>query len=473
MKPRGKARAAVAKATAPDALPPESFSNVSLIRELSARLGTLAGERLCVAFSGGLDSSVLLHALASIARRERLRLRAVHVNHHLHGQADAQAAAAARAARRWRVRCRVLDAPVQARPGESLEAAARTTRYAALAAELASGERLLTAHHQEDQLETVVLALLRGSGVRGLAAMRAARPWQGTLLLRPLLGVSRRALEHYARAHALAFLEDPTNADERFDRNYLRRRVLPLVRERWPSAAATVSRSAELLTEARELLDRQALCDLGAARDGSALRVTVLRRLPEVRRRNALRQWIGEQAVTPPDHRRLREAATRMLAAREDASPSVRWRGGELRRHADRLMLVSAPPVPGPAASQSWDWRVQPWITLADGARLGLVPDPHGDVLLSALPRRLTVGYRRGGERLREAVGRVALKDLLQAQRLPPWQRATVPLLCVGERLIAIADLWLDPSFRAPNGAASGTTHAGERGRLRWRAAAG
>lgn len=483
MSPRGKARAAVAEATAPDALPPDSlppdslppdtFSTASLTLELSALLGSLAGERLCVAYSGGLDSSVLLHALASIARRERLHLRAVHVNHHLHGQADAQAAAAARAARRWRVRCRVLDAPVRALPGESLEAAARAMRYAALAAELASGERLLTAHHQEDQFETVMLALLRGSGVRGLAAMRPASPWHGTLLLRPLLRVPRRALEHYARAHALTFLEDPTNADERFDRNYLRRRVLPLVRERWPAAAATVSRSAALLGEARELLERQALCDLSAARDGSALRVSALRRLPELRRRNALRQWIGERGLVPPDHRRLREAATRMLAAREDAAPSVRWRGGELRRHADRLLVVSAPPNAGPPGIQSWDWRVDPWLTLADGARLGLVRDPHGDVLLSALPARLSVGYRRGGERLRGAAGRVALKDLLQAQGLPPWQRASVPLLCAGERLIAIADLWVDPAFRAPNGAASGAAHALERGRLRWHAPAG
>ena len=491
MSPRGKARAAVAEAAQPAALPPDALSSDSLSTdalalELAARLTTLSGERLCLAFSGGLDSSVLLHALASIARREGMQLRAIHVNHHLHGEADAQAMAAARAARRARVRCRVLDAPVHPRPGESLEALARATRYAALAAQLAPGERLVTAHHQEDQLETVLLALLRGSGVRGLAAMRGVSPWQGTLLLRPLLGVSRRALEHYAHAHRLSFLEDPTNADERFDRNYLRRRVLPLLRERWPSAAATVGRSAALLGEARELLEHQAREDLAAARDGAALRVSVLRRLSETRRRNALRQWIGERGLVPPDHRRLREVATRMLEAREDAAPSVRWRGGELRRHADRLLAVSAAPPPPPA--QTWDWRAQNWLALADGARLGLLPDPHGDVLLSALPARLTVSYRRGGERLQSAGGRVALKDLLQAQGLPPWQRATVPLLGDGERIIAIADLWVDPAFRAANGAASGAARgrgtrgrgagasgaraggapAAERGRFRW-----
>jgi tRNA(Ile)-lysidine synthase len=464
----------VAEAIAPDALSPDALSIDALTLELTTWLGTLTGERLCVAYSGGLDSSVLLHALAGMARRKRMQLRAVHVNHHLHDQADTQAQAAARQARRWRVRCRVLDAPVRARPDESLEAAARATRYGALAGELAPGERLVTAHHQEDQLETVLLALLRGSGVRGLAAMRAVSPWQGTLLLRPLLGVSRRALEHYARVHALAFLEDPTNADERFDRNYLRRRVLPLLRERWPSAAATVGRSAVLLGEARELLELQGRGDLAAARDGDALRVSVLRRLPEVRRRNALRQWIGERGLVPPDHRRLREVATRMLAAREDAAPSVRWRGGELRRHADRLLAVCA--VPAPGAAQSWDWRVQTWLTLSDGWRLGLLPDPHGDVLLSTLPARLTVSYRRGGERLQSTAGRLPLKDLLQAQGLPPWRRATVPLLSDGGRIIAIADLWVDPAFRAVNRAACASARAGERGgergRFRWRAPA-
>ncbi len=375
--------------------------------------------------------------------------------------------AAAREARRRRVRCRVLDVVVAPAPDESLEAAARAARYGALAAELAQGELLLTAHHQEDQLETVLLALMRGSGVRGLAAMRPAMPWQGSLLLRPLLGVARAELESYAQRHGLAWSEDPTNLDERFDRNFLRRRVLPLLRERWPAAAATAGRSAALLAEARELLDQQAVVDLAGARDGAALRVSVLLRLPPARRRNALRQWIGERGLLPPDHRRLQEIASRMLAARADALPQVRWRGGELRRHGDRLMSAST--AVAPAGQQHWDWRRRRWLTLANGGRVGLLPDPHGDVLLASLPARLTVSFRRGGERLQGAEGRIALKDLLQTQGLAPWERAAVPLLGDGERIIAVADLWVAPAFRAR---ATAPTSRPARGRFRWHAPA-
>lgn len=465
MSPAGKAPvAANAAPTEPFSSPPP-FSPQILAQQLRARLGVPAGAQLCVAYSGGLDSSVLLHALARLARRERLRLRALHVNHHLHAEADAHAAAAALQARRWRVRCVLLDARVSAAPGESLEAAARNARYAALAAQLAPGELLVTAHHQEDQLETLLLALLRGSGVRGLAAMAPETRWRGTRLLRPLLAVTRAQLEQYARAHGLAPLEDPTNTDERFDRNYLRRRIVPLIRARWPAAAATVSRSALLLGEARALLEQQGRADLAAARDGPALRVSVLRRLGEVRRRNALREWIGERGLAPPDHRRLREIATRMLEARADAMPRVRWRGAELRRHGDRLLAVAA--VPAGGATQPWDWRREPWLTLADGSQLGLVPDAHGDVLLSALPAQLSVGYRRGGERLHGSAGTVALKDLLHSQGLAPWERAAVPLIGDGERIIAIADLWLDPAFGTQGGAAPPSRRA--RGRFRWR----
>ena len=279
--------------------------------------------------------------------------------------------------------------------GESLEAAAREARYRALAAELAPDELLLTAHHQEDQLETVLLALLRGSGVRGLAAMSAVTPWANTLLLRPLLPVTRDQLEQYARARGLDWSEDPSNADERFDRNYLRRAVLPLIRQRWPAAAATVSRSAAHLAEARSLLEQLAGAALQDAHDGAALRVSVLRRLPLPQRRNAVRQWIAERGLGVPDQRRLREICGPMLTGRDDALPRVSWRGGELRRYADRLFAfgASAARASRPAVGQ-WDWDAQPWLALAGGGALGLVRERHGDVS----PRSRVLGAPAGAK---------------------------------------------------------------------------
>jgi tRNA(Ile)-lysidine synthase len=458
---------------------PEHFDGGWLDAHLTALIGPLRGRRLCVAFSGGLDSSVLLAALAALRRARRLSLRALHVNHHLQPGADDWAAAAAAQARRLRVAFERIDVAVVPARGESLEAAARAARYHALAGRLRDGELLLTAHHQQDQLETVLLALLRGAGVQGLAAMSAVTPWSGTLLLRPLLPVSRVQLERYARAHQLPWSEDPSNLDERFDRNYLRLRVLPLLRQRWPAAAVTAARSAAHLAEARALLEQLARVQLAPARDGTALRVSVLARLPLPQRRNALRYWIGERGLVRPDHRRLREIVGPLLHSRADALPVVRWQGGELRRHGDRLFALHG--ACAQPASQWWDWRAQPSLTLSDGSRLDLAPEPHGDVRLAALPPRLQVTFRRGGERLRAGNAHRQLKALLQAQGLAPWERAAVPLIADGERIIAVAGLWLDPAYRAGSaavGAGAGGADAsaaaaggaaGERGRFRWR----
>jgi tRNA(Ile)-lysidine synthase len=460
-----RARAATVPASDTSAGAPAHFDAAWLAARLTAMLGPLRGQRLCVAYSGGLDSTVLLSALASLRSRERFALRALHIDHRLQAASADWARAARRRARQLRVPCRIIQLSIARGQRQSIEAAARAARYRALAAALAPDELLLTAHHQEDQLETVLLALLRGSGVRGLAAMAAVTPWAGRRLLRPLLAVSRQQLQQYARVRRLDWSEDPSNADERFDRNYLRRSVLPLMRQRWPAAAATVSRSAAHLAEARGLLEQLAGAGLSDARDGGALCVSALRRLALPQRRNAVRQWIAERGLQPPDHRRVREICGPMLAARDDALPRVSWRGGELRRYAGRLFAFAGAAPRARAAPENWNWHARPWLPLAGGGALGLVRDRHGDVQLAALPRVLRVRQRRGGERLQAAQGRQALKGLLQAQGVAPWERAALPLIEHRGRIIAVADLWLDPAYRARDPAAAG------RGRFRWRRA--
>jgi tRNA(Ile)-lysidine synthase len=442
---------------------PVRFTPRWLATRLRALQGPLRAKRFCIAYSGGLDSSSLLVALAQLREREGFELRALHVDHGLHAQSGAWAAAAGARALAWQVPCQTIVLRLKIARGESLEAVARQARYRALSERLACDEALLTAHTQDDQLETMLLALLRGSGVRGLAAMRASTEWAHRLLLRPLLPIARRQLERFARARGLDWTEDATNLDERFDRNYLRRRVLPALKARWPAAAATASRSAAHLAEAQRLLERAACASAAPALDGAALRVSVLRRMSLNERANVLRWWIAARGLSAPDHTRLREIAGPMLAARADALPAVYWRGGALRRHGDRLLAV-LPGAPEPAASNlEWDWRARSWLSLGAGRALGLVKDPHGDVDLSVLPCPLQVGYRRGGERMRSAHGRVALKDLLQSQAITPWERAEVPLVHDGERIVAVADLWIDAAYRVTSGAAPG------RGRFRWR----
>jgi tRNA(Ile)-lysidine synthase len=437
---------------------------------LRTLIGSLRGQRLCLAYSGGADSSALLCALAALRGREGFRLRALHVNHQLYPHAAEWARTACALAQRLRVPCEVLEVRVPRPRGSSLEAQARRVRYRALSQNLGSDELLLTAHHQDDQVETLLLALLRGAGVRGLAAMSAMSRLEGVHLLRPLLPVARAQLEHYLRRRGITWSEDPSNQDQRFDRNYLRHAVLPALRARWPAVAATVSRSAAHLAEARELLDQLAQGSLRDARDGGALRVSVLRRLDPARRRNALRRWLVERTLPAPDQTRLRELAGPLLSARADALPCVRWPGAQVRRHGDCLLAEGLPvhdsvrPAQPPLEVARWDWHSRPWVGLGTGGSLGIVADRHGDLSLSALPAVLRVCYRRGGERLQDEIGHAPLKDLLQRHGVAPWLRSRVPLLVHRRQIVAVADLWLDPRYRARAGAAP-------RGRLQWRRA--
>jgi tRNA(Ile)-lysidine synthase len=437
--------------------------------QLRSLLGPLRGQRLCVAYSGGLDSTVLLTALARLRARARFSLRAVHVHHHLQPAADDWARHAHATARALRVPLEVLHARVPMR-GVSIEAAARAARQQLFIRVLEAGEVLLTAHHQDDQLETVLLALMRGSGLRGLAAMPAVAALGRGRLVRPLLPLPRALLAVWAQRQALCWCEDDSNAQRRFDRNYLRHEVLPALRARWPGAAAAASRSAALLGLALAEIERVARARWDAAADGSALRATVLRRLPSAQRVEVLRIWLLARGLPLPDRRRLAELVGPLLAARADAVPEVRWPGARVRRHADRLFAAAEPAgardradaIEARAPPRRWDWRRRATLRLPDGGALTLVRDAHGDIDAAALPRPLTVEFRRGGERLPAAIGRVALKDLLQRAGVPPWRRAAVPLLTFADQIVAVGDLWVAPAFAAHASAA-------QRVRLRWR----
>ena len=444
-----------------------AFTSTLLARRLRQLAGPLAGARLCVAFSAGLDSTALLAACAALRTRYRCRVRAVHVNHHLQVGAAAMAVAARAAARRLGVVCKLVDAPVAVARGESIEAAARATRYAALQAELRNGEWLLLAQHQDDQVEALLLQLLRGAGLAGLAAM----PARAGSMLRPLLDVSRAQLADYLKRRSQGWSEDPSNADERFARNYLRRQVLPRLRERWPGMAIAIGRSARLAAEAQQLLAERAAAQLQSAYDGAALQVSALRRLAEPDRRNALRFWLEHRGLPMPDQRRLREIAGPVLQARHDAQPFVRWPGVVVRRHGGLLYALAdaANAVPSADGREStpikWNWRREPRLLLPDGSCLELRADPRGALRRSALPAQVRIEYRRADGSVAGQAGGRRLKRLLQAGGLPPWQRSSVPLLYAGRRLLAVGERWC-----ASEWAAGASTRTAQRCRLRWRA---
>ncbi len=408
-----------------------------------------ASARLCVAFSGGADSTALLGLLAELPQVKG-RLRALHIDHGLHPRSPSWARACAASARALKVPFATRRLRLTRGRGQSLEALARDGRYAALGQALGPEEVLLTAHHLEDQLETVLLQLLRGAGLPGLAAMPALARLGGGYLVRPLLGVGRAQLRDFVQARGLAYLEDPSNVDDGLDRNYLRHQVLPTLLRRWPGAARTITRTSGHIAQAQGLLDELAAADVARAADGPCLAVPSLRALPLPRRRNALRWWISRAGYAVPDARRLEEVAVTLLAARAGANPQVSWGQAQVQRHAGQLTLCPARTATAPY-DIPWAVRRKSLLTLPGGAgHLELVASPQGPIDAAALPAQLRVRTRRGGERLRPRAGGPSrtLKSLLQNEAVGLAERAHLPLLFAGGELVAAADLWVDARWQ-------------------------
>jgi tRNA(Ile)-lysidine synthase len=400
------------------------------------------GATVWAAFSGGLDSTVLLHRL----RESGLPVRALHVNHHLQP-----------AANRWVEHCKefcaqlgvpiyVLDVKIDPNDPEGPEGAARLARYESFASLMKPGDCLATAHHQDDQAETVLLRLLRGAGVAGLAAMRALSPFAGGTLWRPLLRQTRAALREHAERHGLSWIEDPHNQDPRYARSFVRHEIFPRFTQRWPQAIELLARTAELCADAVELLDEQAGKDFRKAAipasrtqrpaESQGLSVRALLALSRARRNNLLRYWAAQARFPTPPFEALARLEREVLRARPDAAPLLAWGDTELRRFRDALYLMRRLPPPPQGLTLEWDGRRD-------------LPLPPGCGVLAAVkPARvelpLRIVFAQGGERLKPAGSRYTrtLRNLFQEEAIPPWVRERLPLVQLDGVLAAVADRW-------------------------------
>lgn len=389
-------------------------------------------------YSGGLDSTVLLHLLAGLRGAFSFQLSAVHVHHGLSVHADDWAAHCLK-------RCAELDIPLRVArvrvdlAGQGPEAAAREARYRVFA-ELAA-DTLALAHQRDDQAETVLLQLLRGGGLKGLAAM----PWERALghvrVLRPLLDASREEIGAYAHKQGLIWVDDDSNVDPALRRNAARHHLLPVLEAWFPGASITLARAAGQFAESARLLDTLAELDGADAPEG--LDLAYLARMDEARARNLLRHYLESRGV-PVQRERLHEALAQMLAARGDAEPRVDFGAYSLRRFQGRVVLVA--PLPAPR-ERLWPWQGEAELELGASGRL-IFARMTGRGL--RLPERATVRLRAGGERLRPDARRPtrSLKNLLREAAVPPWLREHLPLLYVNDRLAWAAEVGADAAFQ-------------------------
>ncbi len=408
----------------------------------------LAPSRYVVALSGGVDSVALLHAMG--ARDDETTIVALHVDHGLHAESERWAEFARSVAESMDVGFVMRRAAVVER-GYGLEAAARAARYRVFEEYLQPGDWLLTAHHQDDQAETFLLHALRGSGTRGLAAMADRRPCGAGVVARPLLEIARSDLVSYANRAQLRWLDDPANDELRFDRNFLRHNVLPMLKSRWPAAVGRLAQSAALSRGASDVLDELAAEDLEQVGSSGRLSIGLIGALSAERQINVIRFALRTAGLPAAPGSALRRIVAEVLPASEDAQPLVSWPGGEARRYRDGLYLLAAA---NDAVSTVEPLKLDRDIFLGTGqGTLRLTPGGRG--LPKAIAEEgLDVRYREGGERLRlHPEGRSRkLKTLLQEAGVVPWMRARIPLLYHETRLVAVADLWVEQDVQADAG---------------------
>lgn len=404
--------------------------------------------RLRVGLSGGIDSVVLLHALARGLRWPAAQLSAVHVNHGLSPHASIWADFCKRLCRRLGVPLQIVA--VEVKRGNSTEAAARAARYGVFAA--GGAEPVVLAHNRDDQAETVLLQLLRGAGPRGLSAMPEMKAASGGMpaVLRPLLDVPRSVISAYARRHRLRWVDDASNRDRTYLRNFLRHDVMPQLLKKLPGADATLARAARHQAEASALLDVLAVQDLGPRQVPGMLPLAQLSPLAPHRARNMLRYFLRCNDVKMPDADRLDELLRQTTTARRDARMCIEMgEAVELRRFRDALYIVRALPRPEESFELTWDGRGMLALPQLGGV-LRLARRKGKGISTHALREApLRVRVRRGSETLRLRAGgrRRTVRNLLQEAGLPPWIRDRLPFLYLGDGLAAVPGLGVDAAF--------------------------
>lgn len=429
------------------------------------------GETIAIALSGGLDSSALLHLAHAWAREHGVSLYAFHVHHGLSANADAWLAHCEQLCASMNVPFEAARVTIEINPKTGTEEAARKRRYAALGALCAQyGVRLLlTAHHQDDQAETVLLQLLRGSGTAGLSGMDGANSAPELLanpdlvMARPLLPVSRKQLEAYVEKHAIPHIHDESNDDARFARNALRHQVMPVLAQAFPGFQERFARSAQHAQSAQRLLTELATQDLANCLDGDCIELGKLRELSQDRCYNLLRHWFGTRNLRMPSTAWLAEMLAQLLEARPDAQLLVTHPECHVRRHRDRLYLTPKlgdlagmrerddANIPGlEKAGQDFHWQGEASLAFpAYGGVLHFDPVEEGGQGIDIAwlkAQLLTIDFRQGGERLKLAHNRPtkSLKYHYQAFDVPAWERERLPLVCAAQQLLFAAGIGLD-----------------------------
>jgi tRNA(Ile)-lysidine synthase len=406
--------------------------------------------KLLLALSGGLDSSALLHLLVALKPLLHFELHALHVHHGLSPNADAWAALCVEQCQSLNVPIKVTHVNVDQSSKLGIEAAARQLRYQALFDQRLSvqADFIVTAHHEDDQAETLMLQLLRGAGVKGLSSM--AEIDQIRSLIRPLLGVSRLSLYDYAMQAGIKWCDDESNDNTQYERNFVRHDVMPILQARYPSVKSVMARTASHLAEANALLDTLAEIDAQTLLMNNSVCLLGLSQLSTSRAKNLLRWWFAQNKLSMPNSDHLAEMLQQLLNAKPDAELSIKIQHYTLRRFQQRAYLSIE------QVNEPFDlvWNGENELIVPNGGKLVFRQVKGAGLALKFGMTRLRITNRSGGERFKPDLLRPTrtLKHLLQAANIPPWQRDHLPLVYWQDTLACVPGIGIAHELKASEG---------------------
>ena len=400
---------------------------------------------LVIALSGGLDSMVLLHALCELVKDKRVvaKIRAVHVNHRLHKDAD-----------NWEIfcveRCAALNVPIIVerlqqgllKEGESnLEHKARKERYKVFESAIGQDCCMILAHHLDDQLETLFFRLNRGAGIRGLTAVPQNRELGSTKIFRPLLGISRKSLQQYAESQNLQWVEDSSNANMSYDRNFLRHEVLPKIEKRWPNYRKSWSKSLKIISDAHSILEEIAATDLSllSLKSQNKLNLDLLLRLPRERQRNVIKYWVGKVAKKEIGWSKLQYIVNDALPFVRESNIETEIDDYRIRSFKDKLYLLRK--FGRLPEECDWDLKASKKLSLLNNGVL-LAEETVGLGFSKKLVDKVQIRFRQGGEAFSmSGRPRKSLKKIFQEARIEPWLRPRIPLIYCKDELICVVGI--------------------------------
>ena len=423
--------------------------NQNLNELIANEIDSLGATKYTIALSGGVDSMVLLDLLSK-AKRSSDEVRAIHINHNLHEDSKEWVDFVKEACKKYKLPL-IIESIKPKQQGFGLEADARDQRYKKFKEIILDNECLLTAHHLDDQIETILYRIFRGTGLDGLRSIRKNDKFGKGLICRPLISVPRADIEQYAKINNIKWIEDPTNKNIDFDRNYLRKDIIPSIKKRWPKVQTTIPRLSSLAENNQKLLHELAKEDVGEIKKFNVLDLGILSDKSALRINNIFRFMILKNKMGIPSLKVLEDGIETLINAESD-SPIVSWDGCSIRRYKNTLYFFNHDLKQNEIRPLKMKWFIDEAINL--GGNRGSIQARFikGEgIALNKCPKSLEIKYRKGGEQIKPSGHKItkSLKNLFQENNVLPWVRDQIPLVYLDEDLISVGDLWFNQDYRA------------------------